>query len=44
MYLLVVFLPLLSAFLTGLGGRKLGSKGAGYVSCALIGVTALQSF
>lgn len=44
MYLLVVFLPLLSAFLTGLWGRKLGSKGAGYVSCFLIGVTALHSF
>ena len=44
MYLLVVFLPLLSAFLAGLGGRKLGSKGAGYISCLLMGVTALHSF
>lgn len=44
MYLLVIFLPLLSAFVTGLGGRKLGSKGAGYISCFLIGVTALHSF
>lgn len=44
MYLLVLFLPLLSALLVGLGGRKLGSKGAGYLSCFLIGFTALFSF
>lgn len=44
MYLLVLFLPLLSALLTGFGGRKLGHKGSGYLSCSLIGVTALLSF
>ena len=33
LYLLVLFLPLLSACLAGLWGRKLGSKGASLISC-----------
>ena len=44
LYLLVLFLPLLSACLAGLWGRKLGSKGASLISCLLIGLTALISF
>lgn len=44
MYLLILCLPLLSALLAGLGGRKLGDKGASFLSCSLIGITALLSF
>ena len=40
MYILVLFLPLLSAIISGLFGRKIGTKGAGILtsSCIVISV------
>ena len=40
MYILVLFFPLLSAIISGLLGRKIGTKGAGILtsSCMVISV------
>jgi len=43
MYILVLFLPLLSAIISGLFGRKIGAKGAGILTSTCIGVSALVS-
>ena len=39
MYLLILFLPLLSSFLCGLFGRKLGYEGVKIFSCSLLFIT-----
>ena len=44
MYLLILFLPLLSAFSSGLFGRFLGEKGAPVLTTSLIGITSLFSW
>lgn len=43
MYVLVVFLPLASAFVVGLFGRHLGKKGAAILSSSCIGLSFLVS-
>jgi NADH:ubiquinone oxidoreductase subunit 5 (subunit L)/multisubunit Na+/H+ antiporter MnhA subunit len=43
MYLLILFIPLLSASISGLFGRNLGEKGVGIFSTSLIGLTSLLS-
>ena len=40
---LVVFLPLLGSVLAGLFGRSLGDRGAQWVTCVLVGTSALLS-
>ena len=44
MYLLILFIPLISASISGLWGRKLGSNGAGIVTSTLIVLTSLLSW
>lgn len=44
MYLLILFVPLLSASLSGLFGRWLGGKGAGFLTTSLILFTSLMSW
>nr|YP_008592466.1 NADH dehydrogenase subunit 5 [Hymeniacidon sinapium]AGP05004.1 NADH dehydrogenase subunit 5 [Hymeniacidon sinapium] len=43
MYILVLFLPLLSAIISGLFGRKIGTKGAGVLTSSCIVISALVS-
>jgi len=43
MYLLVVFLPVIGAFVSGFFGRYLGSRGSMLVSTTCVGITALIS-
>nr|YP_010426368.1 NADH dehydrogenase subunit 5 [Terpios hoshinota]USL48482.1 NADH dehydrogenase subunit 5 [Terpios hoshinota] len=43
MYILVLFLPLLSAIISGLFGRKIGTKGAGILTSSCIVISALVS-
>jgi hypothetical protein len=43
MYLLILFMPLISASLSGISGRKLGGAGAGVVTSTLIVLTSLLS-
>ncbi len=44
MYLLILFIPLISATLAGLFGRNLGEKGAGIITSTLIVITCLLSW
>nr|YP_009317212.1 NADH dehydrogenase subunit 5 [Palpitomonas bilix]YP_009317273.1 NADH dehydrogenase subunit 5 [Palpitomonas bilix]BAV82380.1 NADH dehydrogenase subunit 5 [Palpitomonas bilix]BAV82441.1 NADH dehydrogenase subunit 5 [Palpitomonas bilix] len=44
MYLLIVALPLISALTSGLFGRFLGSKGAGFISVCCLIATSFLSF
>ena len=44
MYLLIPFLPLVSALLAGLGGRFIGAKNAAYVTTSLVALTFLTAF
>jgi len=41
MYILVLFIPLLSAILSGLFGRKIGVKGAGILTSSCITICAV---
>jgi NADH-ubiquinone oxidoreductase chain 5 len=41
MYLLIIFLPLLSAFISGILGRKIGIKGSQLLSCTLLVLTSI---
>lgn len=43
MYLVVVILPLISSIIAGLGGRFIGSKGAGIITTSIIGIAASLS-
>lgn len=43
MYILVLFLPLLSAIISGLFGRKVGTKGAGIITSSCIVMSAIIS-
>jgi len=43
MYLLILFIPLISASIGGLFGRKLGDRGAGIITSSLIVTTSLLS-
>nr|YP_009547081.1 NADH dehydrogenase subunit 5 [Halichondria panicea]AYV91359.1 NADH dehydrogenase subunit 5 [Halichondria panicea] len=43
MYILVLFLPLLSAIISGLFGRKIGTKGAGVLTSSCMVISALVS-
>lgn len=43
MYILVLFLPLLSAIISGLFGRKLGTKGAGILTSSGVMVSLIVS-
>jgi NADH:ubiquinone oxidoreductase subunit 5 (subunit L)/multisubunit Na+/H+ antiporter MnhA subunit len=44
MYILVLFLPLLSSIVAGLFGRKVGEKGAGiFTSCCIL-LTCFTSY
>jgi NADH-quinone oxidoreductase subunit L len=43
MYLLILCIPLISASIAGLFGRKLGDKGAGIVTSSLIVLTSILS-
>src|SRR5271154_6842900 len=43
MHAAIVFLPLLGAFVAGFFGRKIGDKGAQYVTSILIGLSAVLS-
>lgn len=43
MYILILFLPLLSAFISGLFGRKIGVKGAGIFTSSCITLTIIIS-
>ena len=44
MYLLVIFIPLLSALISGLFGRKIGEKGAGLITTISIMITCVLSY
>ena len=44
MYYLILFLPLLSAVIAGLGGRFIGTKGAGIITTICIMITSLFSW
>ena len=43
MYILVLFIPLLSALISGLWGRKIGARGAGVLSSSCISIAAIIS-
>lgn len=43
MYLLVLFVPLLSAIVSGLFGRKVGGRGAGILASVCIVASAMVS-
>jgi NADH-quinone oxidoreductase subunit L len=43
MYTAVVFLPLFAAIIAGFFGRKIGDKGAQFVTCAAVGISGLLS-
>ena len=43
MYILILFLPLLSAFISGLFGRKIGVRGAGIFTSSCITLTIIIS-
>lgn len=43
MYILVLFIPLLSAMISGFFGRKIGTKGAGVLTSSCISITAIIS-
>ena len=43
MYLLIILLPLLSATISGLFGRKLGGSGSGQLTSSLVVLTSLLS-
>ena len=44
MYILVLFLPLLSAIISGLFGRKIGTKGAGILTSSCISISLIVSW
>lgn len=41
MYLLILLLPLISAIIAGLFGRKLGEKGANFLTCTYLSLTTV---
>ena len=41
--ILVLFIPLLSAIISGLFGRKIGAKGAGILTSSCISISAILS-
>ena len=43
MYILVLFIPLLSAMISGFLGRKIGTKGAGILTSSCISITVIIS-
>jgi len=43
MYLLVLFLPLISAISAGIIGKKIGEKGAGIITTTYILITSIIS-
>lgn len=43
MYILVLFIPLLSALISGLWGRKIGARGAGVLTSSCISIAAIIS-
>lgn len=43
MYILVLFMPLLSAIVSGLFGRKIGVKGAGILTSSCIAISLIVS-
>ncbi len=43
LYVILVFAPLLGAIIAGLFGRQIGDRGAQYVTCGLMGISALCS-
>jgi NADH:ubiquinone oxidoreductase subunit 5 (subunit L)/multisubunit Na+/H+ antiporter MnhA subunit len=43
MFTLIIFIPLLSAFVSGVFGRIIGEKGAGFYTSASIVFTSLLS-
>ncbi len=43
MYVLVLFLPLISAIISGLFGRKIGTKGAGVFTSSCLVISTLVS-
>ena len=43
MYMLVLFLPLLSAIISGLFGRKIGTRGAGILTSSSIIISLIVS-
>ena len=43
MYILVLFFPLLSAIISGLFGRKIGTKGAGIFTSSFIVISVVIS-
>lgn len=44
MYLLIVLIPLLSAIVSGIFGRKIGSTGAGIFTSSCISISALVTY
>ena len=42
-YIIVLFIPLLSAIISGLFGRKIGAKGAGILTSSCISISAILS-
>lgn len=43
MYILILFMPLLSAIISGLFGRKIGTKGAGILTSTCISISVIVS-
>ena len=43
MYILVLFIPILSVIISGLFGRKIGAKGAGILTSICISISAILS-
>ena len=44
MYYLIVFIPLVSALIAGLGGRYIGEKGTSILTTTLIIITSIFSW
>ena len=43
MYILIIAMPLIGATIAGLMGRKVGEKGAGYITCATMVATTFMA-
>jgi NADH-ubiquinone oxidoreductase chain 5 len=44
MYITIVALPLISSFISGILGRKIGITGAQLITCSLLILTTILSF
>ena len=43
MYILIIAMPLIGATISGLMGRNIGEKGAGYITCYTMILTTIMA-